>query len=51
MIVFKPEFHALVAALWETYQPTIWVWLALMFAAIVILGFGVVSWNVLRKIT
>jgi hypothetical protein len=31
MIEFPPEFYGLVEALWSTYQPAIWVWLALMF--------------------
>ena len=47
---FTPEFYGLVDALWSTYQPTIWIWLAFMFSAIVLIGMGVVAWNVLRKI-
>jgi hypothetical protein len=51
MIEFPPQFFGLIAALWETYQPVIWIWFALMFAGVVILGFSVVVWSVVRRIT
>jgi hypothetical protein len=51
MIEFPPEFYGLVEALWSTYQPAIWVWLALMFSAVVILGFIVVAYSIVRRLT
>ena len=50
MIEFPPEFLGMAAALWATYEPAVWIWLALMFAAIVILAIGLVAWNVIRRI-
>jgi hypothetical protein len=51
VIEFPPEFYGLVDALWSTYQPTIWVWMALMFSAFLILGVGVIAYNVIRRVT
>jgi hypothetical protein len=51
MIEFPPEFHGMVAAFWSTYQYTIWIWMALMFTAIVLLGVGVIAWNIIRRVT
>jgi hypothetical protein len=51
MIEFPPEFYGLVAAMWATYQPAIFVWMALMFSAVVLFGFGIVAWSVIRNIT
>lgn len=51
MIEFPAEFYGLVAALWSTYSPAIWIWMALMFSAVVLLGLGVVAWSVIRRIT
>jgi hypothetical protein len=50
MIEFPPEFFGMVAALWQTYQPAIWIWMALMFSAVVIFAFGIVTWNIVRRI-
>jgi hypothetical protein len=51
MIELPPEFFGLVEALWVTYQPAIWIWLAVMFSGVVLLGIGVVAWSIIRKIT
>ena len=50
MIEFPPEFYGLVAALWATYQPTVLIWMAVMFAAVVIMATAVLIWNILRPI-
>lgn len=50
MIEFPAEFFGLTTALWTVYQPAIWIWFALMFSAIVILGVSVVAWNIVRRI-
>lgn len=50
MIEFPAEFNGMVAALWNTYQPAIWIWIALMFSAVVILAFVIVAWNIIRRI-
>jgi hypothetical protein len=51
MIEFPPEFFGMVAALWATYQPAIWIWMALMFSAVVIFAVGIIAWNIIRRIT
>jgi len=51
MITFPTEFNALVAALWDTYQPAIWIWMALTFSGVVLVGFGIVAWSIIRRIT
>jgi hypothetical protein len=47
---FPPEFFGLVAALWNTYQPAILIWMGLMFGAVVALATGIVLWNILHPI-
>lgn len=47
---FPPEFFGLVAALWTVYQPAILIWMGLMFAAVSLLSFGIVIFNILRPI-
>jgi hypothetical protein len=49
-ISFPPEFFGMVAALWSTYQPAIWIWLAIMFSAVVIFGVVIIAWNIIRHI-
>ena len=47
---FSPEFFALVAALWATYQPTILIWFGLMFGMVVMVATAVMLWYILRPI-
>jgi len=50
LMEFPPEFFGLVAALWNTYQPAILIWMGLMFGAVVALATGIVLWNILHPI-
>jgi hypothetical protein len=51
MIEFPPEFYGMATAFWITYQPTILIWMAIMFSAVVLLAFGIIAWNIIRRIT
>ena len=50
MIEFPITFYALVAALWDTYQPTILIWMIVMFAIVVLLATGIFLSQVMRPI-
>ena len=47
---FPPEFFGLVAALWNTYQPAILIWMGLMLGVVVVLATAIVLWSILRPI-
>jgi hypothetical protein len=49
-IEFPPEFYGMATALWSTYSPAVWVWLAFMFSAMVLLGIGIVAYSIIRHI-
>jgi len=50
MIKFPPEFYGMVSAFWNSYQYSIWIWMALMFSMVVIIGIGIVGWSIIRQI-
>lgn len=50
MIEFPPEFYGMVTAFWSTYQYAIFIWMALMFAGVVILCIGLIVSNIVRVV-
>jgi len=50
LIQFSPEFHAMVTAFWQVYQPMVIIWLVVLLGLVLLFAFGLGIYQAIRPL-